>query len=76
GTPIEMWMHHEDTQKSPEDLKLFRARYAKRVGWREGGMYNAMIRPLQNLRFSGVIWYQGWPMRLTILRCMPSSRPT
>lgn len=59
GTPIEMWMYHEDVQKNKEDLQAFRTRYAKRVGWREGGMYNAMIRPLQNLRFSGVIWYQG-----------------
>lgn len=29
------------------------------VRWKPGGLYNAMIAPLLNLRMKGVIWYQG-----------------
>lgn len=59
GTPIEMWMHGGDVQKDKAALAAFKQRYAKRSGWREGGLFNAMIRPLRNLTLAGVIWYQG-----------------
>lgn len=59
GTPIELWMHAGDVQQDKAALTAFKQRYAKRSGWREGGLFNAMIRPLRNLALAGVIWYQG-----------------
>lgn len=59
GTPIELWMSPSDVSKDKTALEAFKQRYAKRKGWRESGLFNAMIRPLQNLHLAGVIWYQG-----------------
>ncbi|MBB5212591.1 sialate O-acetylesterase [Microbulbifer hydrolyticus] len=29
------------------------------VRWKPGGLYNAMLHPLQNYRIKGALWYQG-----------------
>lgn len=59
GTPIEMWMTANDAKQNKEAYDLFVKRYAKRSGWRAGGLYGAMIHPLRNFEIAGAIWYQG-----------------
>ncbi|MBR7169572.1 MAG: sialate O-acetylesterase, partial [Alistipes sp.] len=59
GTPIEMWMAANDAKQNKEAYDLFVKRYAKRSGWRAGGLYGAMIHPLRNFEIAGAIWYQG-----------------
>lgn len=60
GTPVELWTPEEDMSKREEMVVSWQnLAYSKRSGWNIGTAYNAMIWPLRNFKFAGVIWYQG-----------------
>jgi sialate O-acetylesterase len=47
-------------QKNPTAKKLpFMLMHRTSLDFKPVGLYNAMIAPLANLKFAGVIWYQG-----------------
>ncbi len=47
-------------QKNPTAKKLpFMLMHRTSLDFKPVGLYNAMISPLANLKFAGVIWYQG-----------------
>jgi sialate O-acetylesterase len=46
------WRYRLGVEMEPLRSQVF-------IRWKSGGLFNAMIAPLRNYRFRGVIWYQG-----------------
>ena len=58
GSRIESWMSEETISHYPADLKLTSSDTLK-PQYHAYYLYNGMIAPLLNVRFKGVLWYQG-----------------
>lgn len=59
GTPVEVWTPAPAMEKEAKMVASWKEYAPTRPGWRIGSIYNAMIHPLLNTAFAGVIWYQG-----------------
>lgn len=59
GTPVEVWTPASAMNKDAKMVASWKGHPKSKLGWQIGSLYNAMVCPLLNTAFAGVIWYQG-----------------
>lgn len=59
GTPIEVWTPSAFMGKNEAMVASWKEHSKSKQEWQIGTLYNAMIYPLLNTTFAGVVWYQG-----------------
>ncbi len=58
GTPVEVWVPNSAMGRNKEMVASWKE-HSKSNRWGIGTVYNAMISPILDTDFAGVIWYQG-----------------